>query len=241
MMRRALRALACAVLAASAAAQAAPGGVSVSPVRVDLDARQRSAALTLTNTGTRSYRFQIEPMRWTQDASGEDLYTPATELLANPPLLELAPGTSRVVRVGLLGPQPQTVEAAYRLYITEIPQTQAVESTGLQILLRLGVPLYVAPAQSPRRELRWSARVDGRTLQLHAENRGTVHERRAQLRVVDAHSAAPLYASDGFRDILAGSRWRWDIPLDGPMPATLRIEANTHEGPESVVVGVPRP
>lgn len=241
MFHRAGWVLACIGLAAAIVARASSGGVAVSPVRIDLDAHQRSAALTLTNTDTRRYRFQIEAMRWTQDADGEDVYAPAPELLANPPLLELAPGASRVVRVGLLDVWPQTVESAYRLYITEIPSAEPVHTTGLRILLRLGVPLYVAPTQPLRRDLRWSARLDGRSLHLVAENQGNVHVRRAQLRVFDAQRASLLHTDNGFRDILAGSRWRWDIPLQGPVPTRLKIEANTDEGAERVVVAVSGP
>ncbi len=180
-------------------------------------------------------------MRWTQHGDGEDVYMPAAELLANPPLLTVPPGGARVIRVGLLAAAPEHVEAAFRIYLTEVPVQQPVQSTGLQILLRMGIPLYVAPVQEPRRMLLWSARLDGAQIRVTAMNRGDRHERRAQLRIHDHDRGALVFSTDGFRDLLAGSTAHWTVPLQGPAPQSLKIEANTHEGHESVVVRVDRP
>lgn len=222
-------------------ALAEPGGVSVSPIRVDLDAGRRSGALTLQNFTERRYRFQVEVMRWTQTPQGEDIYAPASGVLANPPLFELQPQAQQIVRVGLLGEIPAGTEASYRIYFTEIEQPQPAAVSGLNVLLRLGVPMFVAPVAAARHRLEWSARLQDGTLQLQADNRGNVHERRAQLRIADAERGTALHAETGFRDILPGSRWQWTFPAGTTAPAQLKIEANTHENHEAVVVRVDRP
>ncbi|MEQ1439343.1 fimbria/pilus periplasmic chaperone [Fontimonas sp. SYSU GA230001] len=222
-------------------ALAEPGGISVSPIRVDLDANRRSGALTLHNGSERRYRFQVDVLRWTQTPQGEDLYAPADGVIANPPLFELAPQAQQVVRVGLLGAVPASVEASYRIYFNEIEQPQPTAGTGLNVLLRLGVPMFVAPLAAAQHRLEWSARMDGNRVLLRADNRGNVHERRAQLRVTDAARGSALHEDSGFRDILPGSSWQWTLPAGTAVPAQLKIEANTHESHDTVVVRVDRP
>ncbi|MFA5941922.1 MAG: fimbria/pilus periplasmic chaperone [Sinimarinibacterium sp.] len=222
-------------------ALAEPGGVSVSPVRVDLDAGQRTGALTLHNSTERRYRFQVEVMRWTQTPQGDDVYAPATGVLANPPLFELVPQAQQIVRVGLLGEVPASIEASYRIYFNEIELPRPTAGSGLNVLLRLGVPMFVAPVGAAQHRLEWSARLQDGALRLQADNRGNVHERRAQLRVLDAERGTALHADTGFRDILPGSRWQWTFPAGTTAPAQLKIEANTHENHEDVVVRVDRP
>ncbi len=227
------------LLAPAAAAQAA--GVSVSPIRVDLDAGSRSQALTLRNSGASAYRFQVEILRWTQTPSGDDVYLPASDVIANPPLFELAPNASQIVRVGLVGTPPQATEASYRIYFTESPRPNDGAGTGLTLLLRLGVPLFVAPQQPARHALQWSARMAEGQIIVRAENRGSVHARRAQIAITDAGRGQSLFRADGFRDILPGSAWQWSFPHAGAAPERLTIDSNTHERRESVVVRVDRP
>lgn len=219
---------------------AQPGGVSVAPVRVDLGPGRRSASVTVHNGSDVPYRFQAELLRWTQTRDGEDTYAPSDELLANPLLFELKPGAAQIVRVGLLGAPPDSIQHAYRLYLTEIPRQEPATGTGLRVLLRLGVPVLVAPQQPLRRNLAWSARVSETGLALTAENRGSAVERRAQLRVSDADRNAALFSTDGFRDILPGAQVQWQLPLAAPAPQRLLLETNTHDGRETTTVPVDR-
>ena len=212
------------------------GGISVSPVRVEFSAAQRSAAVTITN-GNVERVVQVEAFQWRR-SQNEDVYTPADDLIVNPPLFKLAPGARQVVRVGLASPAGGRVaERAYRIYFQEVPEQTAAASGGttLQMVLRLGVPVFVAP-DPIRTELRWSAKrtTDGFRLQLN--NMGNVHARVSDLAVtlpVSARAATgqPFASAPALRYVFPGETTAWSFPLNGPLTAQiLRVSAMSESG-----------
>ncbi len=174
---RALLALAfAAALLACAEARAAAFGVS--PIRVDLDASSRSGLITVTNDEDRRLRFQVKLRRWTQDAAGVDQYADSDDLLYFPQILTLEPKEKRVVRIGLRS-TPVAPEAAYRLYVEEMPDLSAAQTQGTQVNIRLrfGVPVFVTGAKGePRTELTAIGMGKGR-IDLGVRNSGERHVR----------------------------------------------------------------
>ncbi len=212
------------------------GGITVSPVRVDFGAAQRSAAVTITN-GNAERVVQVEAFHWRR-SQGEDLYTPTDDLIVNPPLFKLAPGAKQVVRVGLAAPGgSRAEERAYRIYFQEVPEQSAATAGGarLQMVLRLGVPVFVAP-DPVRTELRWSARrtADGFRLQLN--NTGNVHARLSDLAVAlpaatPADSRQPIANAPALRYVFPGETSAWTFQLNGPITAqVLRVTAQGENG-----------
>lgn len=137
-----------AFLAWSVAAGA--GEFTINPLRVNLDRATRSSEITVRNDDTAPLRMQLDAMSWRQDAEGKDQYAPAEDLLFFPRAMEIPPGESRIVRVGVRA-APVTREDAYRLFIEELPPAApdaAPQGTSLRIFLRVGVAVFVAPAQA---------------------------------------------------------------------------------------------
>jgi fimbrial chaperone protein len=127
------------------------GSFGVAPTRIDLGKGARSSLVEITNDDTRKLTFQVRLAAWRQDAAGKDEYAESQDLIFFPPLFSLAPGDKRVVRVGLKGAEALASENAYRLYIEEIPEpTAAPTGPEVKVVLRFGVPVFVAPA-APRR------------------------------------------------------------------------------------------
>lgn len=225
-LKAAVPAAACLLMLVSAV-QAGPaaGGISVSPVRVDLGAAQRSAALTIINGDVERF-VQVEALRWRR-SENEDHYTPADELIVNPPLFKLAPGAKQVVRLGLTEPAgARADERAYRVYFQDVPQETAAAGSGthLQMVLRLGVPVFVAP-DVVRPQLHWSAgrTVDGFRLVL--QNRGNVHARLTDLAVRVPAESAPIASAPALRYIFPGESSAWTFQLNGPLAAQV-LEAS---------------
>jgi len=165
-----------ATLLASAGARAAAFGVS--PIRVDLDASSRSGLITVTNDEDRRLRFQVKLRRWTQDAAGVDQYADSDDLLYFPQILTLEPKEKRVVRIGLRS-TPVAPEAAYRLYVEEMPDVSNAQAQGTQVSIRLrfGVPVFVTGAKGgPRTELTAVGMRKGR-IDLGVRNNGERHVR----------------------------------------------------------------
>ena len=68
------------------------GSLHVSPVRLELPAGAHAVALTLRNEDDAPLFGQIRLFKWTQTID-EDHLEPTTELVASPPIAEIAPHT----------------------------------------------------------------------------------------------------------------------------------------------------
>lgn len=203
-----------ALLALGIAATAQAASLSVTPVHVTLDGKKHSAALTLRNEGRESRVIQTELLRWTQE-NGENVHTPSRDILVNPPIVTLRPGRSQVIRIGLNRKADKTQELAYRLYISEVPPPPKEGFTGLRIALRLGVPVFVAPAAKPVSRLEWkAARSPEGMLQLTMLNNGNRHIRLNTLKVSDPLNGQQLAELNRPQHtLLAGQTRQISLPL----------------------------
>jgi P pilus assembly chaperone PapD len=126
------------------------GEFTINPLRLSLDRATRSAEVTVRNDDSTPLRMQLEAMSWRQDAEGKDQYEPAPDLIFFPRAMEIPPGESRIVRVGVRA-APVSREEAYRLFFEELPPPMsdgAPQGTSLRIFLRVGVAVFVAPVQA---------------------------------------------------------------------------------------------
>jgi fimbrial chaperone protein len=204
------------------AMQASAGGVSVSPTRVELSADQRIAALTLTNDSSRPYTLQMEASRWFQ-ANGRDDHEPTDELLATPPIFTLEPGESQVVRVGLRRSPDANQELSYRLFAQEIPEPTPEGFSGLHLVLRLSMPVFVAPAR-PATEPVLSWHVESGTsgdLEVSATNDGN---RRAYLTRVRFSADGLSIEPGNLRYVLPGASGHWRFDIDRAISPGTELE-----------------
>jgi len=152
--------------------------VSVSPVRLDLDAAHSRDVITIGNGGTEAKSYEAGVSAWSQSADSGDTYTPSDDVLVVPPIFTLQPGEQQTVRVGLMRNPDVDTELAYRVFFTELPppQPEAPQQSGVTMRLRLGVPLFVAPVKgvSPGLKVTGSER-NGDVLFMHFLNTGNVH------------------------------------------------------------------
>jgi fimbrial chaperone protein len=150
----------------------------VSPVVVELAAGQRTALLTVRNAGAAPVRLQAKASTWTNGPDGRMQLSPTREVAIFPPLLELAPGETRNLRVGTDAPA-QPVERAWRLSLEELPREDAPPAgMGVRVLTRVGLPVFLAPAAAPvaRGEVQFLARAGGK-VRFAVRNTGTVRLR----------------------------------------------------------------
>ncbi|MEM7170398.1 MAG: hypothetical protein AAF530_09515 [Pseudomonadota bacterium] len=136
---------------------AGPGDLLVSPVRVVMEGRDRSAELTLVNRSdeTATYRITVENRRMREDGSFEEIQQARSdELLAEelvryaPRRITLQPGTPQTIRLLLRKPR-DLAEGEYRshLMFRAVPDEQAgttlaqeeEDNDGISIRL---IPIY---------------------------------------------------------------------------------------------------
>lgn len=157
---------------------AAAAELEVSPVVVELGPGQRTALLTVRNAGPAPTRLQAKALSWRNGTDGRMTVAPTRELAIFPPLLELAPGETRNLRVGTDAPA-DAVERAWRLTVEELPREDAPPSgMRVRVLTRVGLPVFLAPSSGAvaRGEVQFVERAKGR-IRFALRNTGTVRLR----------------------------------------------------------------
>jgi fimbrial chaperone protein len=177
------------MLSCGGLAQAAE--LSISPLRVGLAPGQNSGNVNIVNHGNEPIAMQVEAFAWTQDG-GLDLHSETAAVLAVPPIFELAPGETQLIRIGLLVPRDSLEETAYRLVLTELksPVVSADNRglpmrTGLRMRMRVSIPVFVLPEAEPRPtlDLDGFVIVDGMA-HFRLQNHGNTHVRLERLQLL---------------------------------------------------------
>ncbi|MCC7461512.1 MAG: molecular chaperone [Gammaproteobacteria bacterium] len=227
----------------AAASTAAAGSFSISPIRVELSGRARTQVLTVRNEEDRPVVVQLRTLAWSQP-EGRDRLEATRDLLATPPLFTLPARGQQVVRIATRRGADTGRELTYRLLIEEVPRAMAADFTGLQVALRLSLPVFVQAEPAVRSALHWSAAwlADGR-LQLRARNDGGAHVQVLDFDVHPAGADTPPLHSSAARYLLPGSQAEWtlELPQTAARFATLHLQGASDQGDFTAEVSVLSP
>ncbi|NDY92127.1 fimbrial biogenesis chaperone [Ideonella livida] len=223
-----------------------PPGVAatlgVSPLIVELDgAQRRSGSVNVSNDEGLVNRVQVKLTRWTQDADGQDVLEDSEQLLYHPRLMNVDPGTQRLVRLGLRRP-PGEVEEAYRLFVEELPSPLSANAGGgsqVAVSVRFAVPVFVRPAEV-RPGLRLSLLPAGRPdeAQIQLQNTGNVHVRATTLTL--RGTVGQEVRTEGWY-VLAGATRRFTVKRPGwacGLRGNLQVLIDTPQGPQQQPIEV---
>ena len=238
---RATRAVAL-VAFALAAFGAEAGTFQVSPVRLELSSSASSAALVVRNEGPDAVVVQMSVLKWTQ-ADNADRYEPTTDALVTPPIATIPAGGEQLVRVGLRRAPDVRNELAFRLYVHEVPPPPQPGFNGLQVALRIGIPVFVAPMVPPERAVAWTARLDaGGALTVTAQNRGTQNLQVRSVGAESPESRATWGTDSALTYVLPGNERSWTLPASGASgsrPASVVVKAATDAGDVDTRIALP--
>jgi fimbrial chaperone protein len=216
-----------------AVADADAGSFQVNPIRVDLSRGATNTAITVRNDGAEPVVVQSNIVGWSQE-NGQDVYAPTPEALVTPPIMTVPAGGEQIVRVGLRRlPDPQR-ELTYRVYLQEVPPPPKPGFSGLQVALRVGLPVFVAPLAPPVRRLEWSVQVrpDGAVV-LKAENTGNAHVQITDFELRSSAAGEPVAHESSLAYVLAGQRRQWTLSAAADRVKSareLRLKAFTDAG-----------
>jgi fimbrial chaperone protein len=222
----------------------AAGTFSVSPVRVELAAGRATVALTVKNDGDGPTVIQTQVVAWSQQ-DGEDVYTQTNEVLATPPIFTVAPGAAQIARVALRREPDAGRELAYRIFLQEVPDPPRPGFQGLQMALRISIPIFVEAKKPQELQLDWSAqREPGGELRLSLSNVGGKHVQVYDLNIGSVDNAAPVYSNRSASYVLPGQRRSWLLkPLERQTLTgdRVRVHALTDAGrvETEIVLGTP--
>jgi fimbrial chaperone protein len=112
----------------------------------------------------------------------------------------------------------------------------------LQVALRVGLPVFIAPLATPVRRLEWSAQVrpDG-VIVLSAQNTGNAHVQITDFELRSSGAGESVAHESSLAYVLAGQRRQWTLsaPADRVKSAReLRLKAFTDAGEIDTAVPV---
>jgi fimbrial chaperone protein len=186
--------------------------LQISPVSIAFQPAQAASGINLQNYGETALYGQVRVYAWDQK-DGVDVLTPTTDLVASPPVIEVAANSTQTIRLVRRSTADGGVERNYRILIDEIPRGDA--GAGVAIRLQYSVPVFVAPASAAAAPaVTWTlVRKDGEAV-LRAANAGTLH---AQLGATRVRTAAgkDIDISKGLLGYaLAGRSREWKLAKD---------------------------
>ncbi len=199
-------------------ARALAGSFNVKPVRIFLDGSHRTGALYIRNESANALSLQLNAVEWTQDREAKDRDRPTDELVFFPRLFTIEKGKKRMIRVGLVKPEAGRRERTFRIYIRELPISSEGKNTQVRVLLRVGVPVFLAPVEERVGGVIEGLKVEECRVVFAVKNTGTVNLRLQKVSVYAYDEAGKqLHLGDikGWY-LLAGvsRRFSIDIPTD---------------------------
>ncbi|ALL63329.1 Sigma-fimbriae chaperone protein [Paraburkholderia caribensis MBA4] len=214
--------------------------LQVTPIRLDLAADRPAAVLTLHNVGTAPLNAQVRVFAWSQSAD-EDHLERTDDIVASPPIVQVAPGADQTVRILRVAKGEVSGEETYRLLIDEIPSGQSADATGVRMQLRYSVPVFVgAPPDGKPPALQFAlerAAPDNATqgsappataLMLRAVNRDATHAQLSKVKLTWHDGQSTLLTPGLLGYALAHATRRWPVanaPADA-REATLSLVVN---------------
>jgi fimbrial chaperone protein len=221
---------------------AAAGSLRVGPTRVDLSPRHPVAVLEVENTGDSATLAQVDRLAWSQNA-GEESLEPTPDLIATPLVMNLAPGATQKVRVGLRDLGGPGIERSYRVIVGEVTPT-FVASAGLRFAVRVSVPVFAStrePRPGSAQEapvLNWKLRPDiegcGR---IEVSNESDHHEHVIYAELLAA-AGRPLWDSGSPDYVLAGAQRSLTPPVCAPASSqNLQLRLTTE--PRTITLPAP--
>lgn len=201
---------------------------TVSPVIAQLTEQQAITSFTIKNQAATPTAIELQLFRW-QQIDGEERLTPAPELLVTPTIFKVPGNASQIIRVGMRQPISTELEQAYRLILKEIPGLPKPGFQGLNVLLRISIPIFVSKnIGAPT--LNWRASTgDDDKLILDIDNTGSGHTKLLHISLQADSQTTPLNIKRQVY-LLAGDHLRLATDLSVKPGMELQLVANTSKG-----------
>jgi fimbrial chaperone protein len=204
---------------------------SLNPVRVFFDGANKTNIITVHNDSDEEITLQLNAFKWEQDDKGKDVYSPTKDIIFFPRIVKIKPAEDKIIRLGTRVIRKGR-EQTYRLYLEEIPTPSTSETTTVRLVMKVGVPIFIAPSHVDAKGKIEKAALTKGNLDLAINNEGTIHFIVRAIRVAGIDdSGNEIYKTDiGGKYILGGNRkdFSFVIPQeDCHRLKTLNIDVDT--------------
>ena len=154
----------------------------VSPIRVTFLPNESTTLMTVRNDGQERIRVQINVMAWDQNKQGEMILEPTDDIIFYPTLLTVDPGAQRNLRLGTSN-GVAAKEQTYRIFVEELPSNAKFQNTGVRIVTKMSIPIFIRPAKAEVRNSIDRIALRGSDLTFDVKNQGNVHIQPREVRV----------------------------------------------------------
>ena len=194
---------------------ASASNFTVTPTEVNLSTSATSALVTLRNGSKLPLRFEITLVSWSEDEHGKMTLTPSSDVTFFPKLVELTPGASRNIRIGINAGTARDVEQSFRLFVEELPDQSAPAANAVALRTRVGIPVFVRPAKPSRTAAIESVSVENGKVLARVRNTGNLHISVDTISVKGTSgSGAPTFTKEGPGwYVLPGATRVFEVPM----------------------------
>ena len=218
-------------LLACCAAGVQGANLQISPVTLNFRAEQGAAGINLQNLGDQPMYGQVRVFAWDQ-RDGEETLAPTQELVASPPIVEIAANSRQTIRLVRAQAGPVAQEKTYRVLIDEVSRDDDTGRSGVDIRLRYSVPVFVLPAGAPGKEvLDWQVFRNKGEWMLRIRNSGNFHAQIGAMTFTNQAGKEFVISKGLFGYVLAARMRVWRLPvggeaeLDGPLSIAVNVNA----------------
>ncbi len=184
--------------------------LDVAPVLLDIQAPNATGAISVKNDDARPTTIQVRLFRWRQ-ADGEERYEPTHDVVASPPIANVAPGATLVIRVIRSAQTPVEGEESYRLVLDQLPESDRGGHAKVAMLLRQVLPVFFAQDDRSAPQVTWSVARGPRGYVLRAHNAGDQRLRVARVTLGGA-GQPPIKLGGGLLGYVLGhANMSWTI------------------------------
>jgi fimbrial chaperone protein len=212
----------------ASAAHSAPteygAGLTITPLRIEIEDANRGATVMLTNSSLRALPVQTRLFAWSQ-VDGEDVYAPSTDLMISPSITSIPPGKTQIVRVLRTGPAAPG-EKRYRLIVDQLPDPALAKAGEAEARIRFSLPVFLDRNKAAPAQFDWRIGPDG----VELANTGGATARILQIEVKTAGGASVPVDGNSLRYVMGNSTIAWPMGnacTIGPVTITASIDGRT--------------
>ena len=176
--------------------------------------------------------MEARTFAWSQP-EGKDQLSPTREVIITPQVFRLKAGATQLLRIGALRKPDPLKEMPYRLVLEEIPPPPSPDVKGLQVALRVSIPVFLRPPVDTKDKIDVVARQETpQQLRLTFSNTGNASAVFSKVSVSQTDTPDELLASHGSVIYVLPSQRR-ELVLDSKaidLTKNLLIRARTPTG-----------
>lgn len=229
----------CLGLTLFAATEAWAGGLAIWPVHVNLTSDSAIQELQISNPTNETSYVQVMAVELHQPGEVDEAPY-VEEILAIPPVFELGPEDTQIVRIATRRPIQDETERSYRLVVTEVPRTAGLVPNSLSISTRMTLPIFVTPKGAVPLPI-WKIEERGdKQSRLVLVNQGNAHIQIQNVEVIPAEEETIAFETAKGGVVHAGKDMTWPLEIElAALKGSVTVKAKTSIGPIETQVAVP--